>query len=224
MKTMSDEKQVSQKHKVYTQLRDEIVFGRLLPGEHIKEAWWAQKFECSRGPIREAFNQLERQGFLQLTPNQGAVVMKTSSEDVKDYYGLLKLLEGKAVEWATPFLTSDDIEKLAEINKAMKKIPRDDKRFIELWIPLNREFHSLFRLKCGNNKMDWIIEDVRMRMTRYRYTSLVVTAIDEYLQDHDRIIKAVRKGDGLEAGKAMATHICRAEDVLMEFFARFPVP
>jgi len=82
----------------------------------------------------------------------------------------------------------------------------------------------LFRLKCGNNKMDWIIEDVRMRMTRYRYTSLVVTAIDEYLQDHDRIIKAVRKGDGLEAGKAMATHICRAEDVLMEFFARFPVP
>jgi DNA-binding GntR family transcriptional regulator len=221
---MSHEKQVSLKHKVCTQLRDEIVFGRLLPGEHIKEAWWAQKFGCSRGPVREAFNQLELQGFLQLTPNQGAVVMKTSSEDIKDYYGLLELLEGKAVEWATPFLTSHDMEKLDQINKAMGKIPRDDKGFVESWIPLNLEFHCLFRLKCCNNKMNWIVEHVRMRMTRYRYTSLLVTAIDEYLQDHDRIIKAARKGDGLEAGRAMATHISRAKDVLMEFFSRFPVP
>jgi len=221
---MSPGKPVSLKHKIYTQLRDEIVFGRVLPGERIKEAWWARKFECSRGPVREAFNQLERQGFLHLTPNQGAVVVKTSSEDVRDYYGLLELLEGKAAKWATPLLTSKNIEKLAEINDAMRRIPRDDKRFIESWIPLNLEFHSLFWLNCGNNKMNWIVEDVRMRMTRYRYTSLSVAAIDEYLRDHDRIIDAVRKGNGLEAGKEMRTHISRVKDVLMELFSRFPVP
>jgi DNA-binding GntR family transcriptional regulator len=212
------------KHKIYAQMRDEIVFGRVLPGERIKEAWWARKFECSRGPIREAFNQLERQGFLQLIPNQGAVVVKTSSEDVRDYYGLLELLEGKAAEWATPLLASKHIEKLAKINDAMRRIPRDDKDFIESWISLNLEFHSLFWLNCGNNKMNWIVEDIRMRMTRYRYTSIAVATIDEYLQDHDRIIAAVRKGDGLEAGKVMTTHISRAKDVLMELFSRLPAP
>jgi DNA-binding GntR family transcriptional regulator len=216
---MSHGKPVSLKHKIYMQLRDEIVFGRVLPGQRIKEAWWARKFGCSRGPVREAFNQLERQGLLALTPHQGAVVAKSSSEDVRDYFGILELLEGKATEWATPLLTSDDIEKLAEINHAMKNIPRDDNDFEESWIPLNLEFHTLFTLRCGNTKMDWIIEDVRMRMTRYRYASFAMTAIDEYLQDHDRIIEAVRKGDSIEAGNAMTTHISRAKDMIMRLFA-----
>lgn len=212
----------SLKQKVYKQLRHDIVFGSILPGEHLKEAPLTAKFQCSRGPVREAFNQLDSEGFIVLLPNQGAVVRKTSPEDIADYYAMLELLEAQAVTWATPRLEAPDIEKLEKINATIKQISRGENESIEPWSSSNLEFHRLFRQKCGNGQIDRIIEDIRMRITRYRHMSLLVTAYDEYVLDHEKIIEAVRNGNGVAAGDFMRIHIRRAKDVLMEFLSKFP--
>jgi len=213
---------VSLKYRISKELRDEIISGKFMPGEHIKETWLTDKFGCSRGPVREALNQLEREGFLRLYPNQGAIVTKMSAKEVEDFYSLLVLLEGKAVEWATPLLRPEEIEQLKTINQDIREISRQDKNCIEDWIPLNLAFHRLFREKCGNDKLNCIIEEIRMRITRYRYTSLAVTAFDLYILDHEKIIERVEKGDSIGAGKAMETHIQRAKGVLMDFLSRLP--
>ncbi|MBW1734464.1 MAG: GntR family transcriptional regulator [Deltaproteobacteria bacterium] len=210
------------KHKISKELRDEIISGKLMPGEHLKETWLTEKFKCSRGPVREALIQLEREGFLLLVPNQGAVVTKMSPKEVEDFYAILELLEGKAVEWAAPLLGPEDIKQLRKINNDIRKISREDRNCIEDWIPLNLAFHRVFREKCGNDKLNWMIEEIRMRITRYRYTSLVVTVFDEYILDHEKIIKLVERGDAPGAGKAMEAHILRAKEILMDFLSRLP--
>lgn len=212
----------SLKQKVYKQLRSDIVFGRVLPGEHLKEASLTAKFRCSRGPVREAFNQLSSEGFIELLQNQGAVVRRTSPEEIADYYAMLELLEGQAVEWATPYLEADDIECLQKINETIKRLSREKNDSIEPWSSSNLEFHRLFRRKCGNGQIDRMIEDIRLRITRYRHMSLLVTAYDEYVVDHDNIIAAVQRGDARGAGDIMRTHIRRAKDVLMDFLLKFP--
>jgi DNA-binding GntR family transcriptional regulator len=212
----------SLKQKIYKQLRHDIVFGRILPGEHLKEARLTNKFQCSRGPVREAFNQLDSEGFLVLLRNQGAVVSKTSPEEIADFYAMLELLEAQAVKWATPRLEASDIEKLQKINADIKRISCEDKGSIEPWSSSNLEFHRLFRKKCGNGQIDRIIEDIRMRITRYRHMSLLVTAYDEYVLDHEKIIDAVTLGHAEEAGNVMRIHIRRAKNVLMEFLSKFP--
>lgn len=213
---------VSLKQKIYKQLRHDIVFGRILPGEHIKEACLTTAFQCSRGPVREAFNQLDSEGFLVLLQHQGAVVSKTSPAEIADFYAMLELLEAQAVQWATPRLEAADIEHLEKINTDIKRISREDNGSIEPWSSANLEFHRLFRRKCGNGQIDRIIEDIRMRITRYRHMSLLVTAYDDYLLDHEKIIDAVRRGNAEEAGCVMKTHIRRAKDVLMDFLSKFP--
>ena len=210
------------KHKISNKLRDEVISGKLMPGEHVREKWLTEKFKCSRGPVREALIQLEREDFLRLVPNQGAVVTKMLSKEMADFYALLELLEGKAVEWAAPLLGPEDIKQLREINNDIRKISRGGRNCIEDWIPLNLAFHRLFREKCGNDKLNWMIEEIRMRITRYRYTSLVVSVFDEYILDHEKIIELVEKGDALGAGKAMEAHIQRAKEVLMVFLSRLP--
>ncbi|MGA6925870.1 MAG: GntR family transcriptional regulator [Desulfosarcina sp.] len=213
---------VSLKQKIYKQLRHDIVFGRILPGEHLKEARLTDTFQCSRGPVREAFSQLDSEGFLVLLQNQGAVVSKTSPEEIADFYAMLELLEAQAVEWATPRLKAADIEILEKINADIKRISCEDNGSIEPWSSANLEFHRLFRKKCGNGQIDRIIEDIRMRITRYRHMSLLVTAYDEYVLDHEKIIETVRLGYAKEAGGLMKIHIRRAKDVLMEFLSKFP--
>lgn len=210
----------SLKQKVYKQLRHDIVFGSVLPGEHLREAGLTSKFQCSRGPVREAFNQLKSEGFIDLLPNQGAIVRRTSPKDIADYYAMLELLEAQAVEWATPHLGADDIKSLITINDTIKQLSLEKNDSIEPWSSANLEFHRLFRKKCGNSQIDRIIEDIRMRITRYRHMSLLVTAYDEYILDHERIIEAVGSGDAKGAGRIMLIHIRRAKDVLMEFLSK----
>lgn len=217
---MTPPKPVSVKNKIYQSVRNEITSGVLLPGVRVKETWLTEKFGCSRGPAREALNQLEKEGFIELNPNQGATVTKISPDEVEDYYDLLQILEGKAAEWATPHLKTEDIDRLVAINGAIRQIPRDSVKCFEEWVPLNLSFHRLFRERCGNAKLDWLVNEVRMRITRFRYTSLTVSSFDDYLEDHERLIAAVRRRDANGARLAMEEHIGRARTVIMSFLSR----
>lgn len=210
------------KNKIYKDIREGIVFGKLTPGERLPEVRLGKKFECSRGPVREALVQLDKEGFVELVPNQGAVVTRFSPQEIEDFYSLLEVLEGTAVQWAVPILTSQDIEHLTEINNSLRNLSRKQKGFIENWISQNLSFHEFFRDKCGNEKLKWVVEEIRLRITRYRYTSLITTTFDAYIQDHDNIIEAVHRKDAQQAKDAMERHICRAKKVLMDFMSHVP--
>ena len=203
---------------LYKSLRKEIILGQLMPGERLTENQLAERFSCSRSPVREALQRLEKEGFIEVLPRRGAVITKTSPQEVHDYYALLKVLEGKAVEWAAPLLTAADLDRLEQINRDMKAIKVDSQTSIEDWVNHNRDFHQMFRVRCGNLKMDWIVEEIRSRITRFLYTSLMVPAFDEYLEDHDQLISFLRAGEVAKAAEAMEAHISRAQGVLHHFF------
>ena len=204
--------------RLYKALRKEIILGHLMPGERITENQLCQRFSCSRSPVREALLRLQKEGFVEVLPRRGVMVTKTSPQEVFDYYGLLKVLERKAVEWAAPNLTEEDLADLEETNQAMREVKVDSQTSIEDWVRLNREFHHLFRLRCGNLKMDWLAEEVRSRITRFLYTSLMVPAFDDYVADHELILEHLRQGEFEKAGRAMEKHVERAQAVLVRFF------
>jgi len=193
-----------------------------MPNEHLKELRLANHFGCARGSIREALSLLEQQGFVTHVPNQGATVKEPSASEVEDYYNLLAVLEGKAVQWATPNLSKGDIERLKSINDSLKRSLQNNEAAVEEWIPLNIQFHRLFREKCGNTKMNWLVEEIRTRITRYRYTSLMVTAFGDYTDDHEEIISMVVGKDAQKAGMAMEGHILRAKQILVTFLKNHP--
>lgn len=205
------------KEKICRELRQAIVFGALTPNQRLKEIRLADHFGCSRGSVREALNLLERQGFITHVPNQGATVKEPSAKEVEDYYNLMAVMEGKAVQWATPNLSSGDIQRLESINASLKTSLKNTEAAVEAWIPLNIEFHRLFREKCGNAKVNWMVEEIRTRITRYRYTSLMVTAFGDYADDHDEIISLVAGKNAQNAGAAMEAHIQRAKNILVTF-------
>jgi len=204
--------------KICRVLRQEIVLGQLMPGERITENQLAERFGCSRSPVREALQRLHKEGFVEVLPRRGVMVSKTSPQEVFDYYGLLKVLERKAVEWAAPHLTDEDLADLEDTNQAMRQLKVESQTSIEDWVQLNLEFHRLFRMRCGNLKMDWLVEEIRSRLRRYLYTSLMVPAFDEYVADHDEIIQHLRRGEAAKAGEAMEKHVERAQAVLNRFF------
>jgi len=213
---------MSIKQRVYLGIRDQIIYGNFLPGESLKEKNLSEIFGCSRGPVREALAQLSERGFITIVPNQGATVNKTTLQEIGDFYSLLGVLEGQAVEWAIPFLTRSDIADLSHINSSMMKIALRNENFAEDWVKLNIAFHRVFRKKCGNEKMDWLIQEIRLRITRYRYVSLLAKAFNDYIEDHKRIIEAARMKNISLGRQAMENHIAHSKNVLMDFLSGLP--
>jgi DNA-binding GntR family transcriptional regulator len=77
-------------------LREEIISGRLSPGERIAEDRWAAKLKVAKTSLREALGILAAEGFVRKEPNHGAHVTVLSEQDVVRIYQVRTSLESLA--------------------------------------------------------------------------------------------------------------------------------
>jgi DNA-binding GntR family transcriptional regulator len=83
---------------VLKEIRASIVTGRFAPGERLVEADLARSLGISRGPIREALADLERDGIVVRVPRQGTFVRTFDARLVDEVYSLRKILEQYTAE------------------------------------------------------------------------------------------------------------------------------
>lgn len=93
---------------VVDRLRDAIFHGSFKPGEPLREEQLAAMLDVSRGPVREALVQLEREGLVLVRRHRGATVARLSRTDLEDVYSLRLALERLAVQRATRYATDTD--------------------------------------------------------------------------------------------------------------------
>ena len=78
---------------VITELREAVNKNLLMPGEHIRQDYWAEKLGVSRIPIREALKILSSQGFLEHVENRGYFVQKIVPMQLRQIHRLRQLIE-----------------------------------------------------------------------------------------------------------------------------------
>lgn len=177
------------RERIVNILRESIIKGTLKPGERVAESDLAEKYGISRTPIREAFRQLETEGFLKVIPRRGAEVTSLTEEDVRDFYEVKSLLESYAAKVATDRLTEKDIKRLEMLNSSMDRFARNDD--IKSFFKADNEFHDIFIQKCGNDKLCNIIQNLLQQFQRFRIASFVIKGRMEVSVDqHREIIKA----------------------------------
>src|SRR5258708_7155625 len=85
---------------VTEQLRNAIIQGHFAPGQLLSEDQLARPLGVSRGPIRDALIQLEREGLVSSQSNRRTVVASLSRRDLDEVYSLRLALERLAVQYA----------------------------------------------------------------------------------------------------------------------------
>src|SRR5713226_4424126 len=96
---------------VYDYLKQSILDGELLPGARLFEAQIATQMGVSRSPVREAFQQLEADGLVEIQTNLGATVRTLTVKDVEEIYTARTLIEGYAASLAAKHATPEDVER-----------------------------------------------------------------------------------------------------------------
>jgi len=103
-------------------LRAAILNGYFGPGERLGEELLARSMSVSRGPVREALVQLEREGLVVIRRNRGAFVAQLSREDLEEVQTLRLVIEPLAVRRAILFASPQELDELQRVVDAMSAI------------------------------------------------------------------------------------------------------
>lgn len=188
------EKHLTLREKILETIRDAIISGALKPGEKVAEPELAERFGISRTPIREAFRQLESEGYLTVIPRKGAVVVSFTEKDVEEFYAIKSILEGYAASKACEHLTPRELDKLQAINAKLHNLAgqTDIKNFFKI----HNDFHELFIRAAGNEKLYDLIMNLVSKFQRLRIASLSLPGrMLISVEEHEKIIEAFRKND-----------------------------
>lgn len=85
-------------------LMKDIVTGKYVPGQWIREQEIAERFGVSRTPVRNAFRHVARAGFIEVRPWRGAQVLQLSADDTRYVLDLLEALYGVGMRIAAETL------------------------------------------------------------------------------------------------------------------------
>jgi len=215
VKSKPIERHQTLREKILETIREAILKGNLKPGEKVAEPELAERFGISRTPIREAFRQLESEGYLTVIPRKGAVVAALSEQDVQEYYAIKSILEGYAAELAADKLTEKELEKLEAINEKLKQLAEEGD--VKNFYRVHNEFHELFLKASGNNKLVELIQQLGMKFNRLRMASLSVNGrMHISVAEHEKLLAAFRKHDGQTAENLVKKTAAIGGKVLLE--------
>lgn len=198
MKKKPIERHQTLREKILETIRDAILRGVLKPGEKVAEPELAERFGISRTPIREAFRQLESEGYLTVIPRKGAVVTALSERDVKEFYAIKAILEGYAARMATKKLSDKEIEKLETINARLQQLA--DEGDVKNFYRTHNEFHELFIRAADNHKLLELIQQLVMKFNRPRMASLSLPGrMQISVNEHVKLLEAFKNRNGEQA-------------------------
>jgi DNA-binding GntR family transcriptional regulator len=206
---------------IFQQLREAILDGELLPGEHLVQDDLAQKLGVSRIPVREAISRLQADGLVTVVPHKGAVVSSFTLEDLEQVYMLRSLLEGKAASIAAQRTHPDSLA-------ALRRVLADTKRCLECadkgeaaeqatLCNCNRDFHLAIAHASGIKLLYTMIEKLWESFPRYGAATIPGQTVASYAE-HWAIYEAMARGDGQEAANLLTCHIETAGKKFLDYY------
>ena len=206
------------RERIVSSIRNAIINGQLRPGARIAEPELAEKFGISRTPIREAFRQLETEGFISVIPRKGAIVASFSAQDVSNFYDLKMILEGYAARLATMTLTESEIDRMETVNRQMTSAAgkKDLRRVLEL----HNEFHDTFLHAAGNERLHQIVQSMVAQFQRYRLILAMPGRVEGSIDQHLEIIDAFRRRDPALAEKLVQKNALYGKRILLKELAK----
>jgi DNA-binding GntR family transcriptional regulator len=193
--------------RIATYLREEILHGRILPGDRIRQEDIAERFGASRLPVREALRMLEAEGLTEHEPHKGARVPRLSRHDVDVVYQMRERLEPLALIESLPLLTEEEHTRLDDVQSRIESNTHVD-RFLDL----DREFHLLTYSGCSLDPLNSMVTRLWNSTQHYRRMFVQLGGRSRMWvvnAEHRLILDAVVRRDAVDAERYLQGHIRR---------------
>jgi DNA-binding GntR family transcriptional regulator len=101
-------------------IRSAIMAGEFEPGQRLIEREICETLDVSRNTLREAYRQLEAEGFLEIRPHKGPAVARVTDDQAREIYELREALECFGVRLFTMRATDEEIQDISKAGQALE--------------------------------------------------------------------------------------------------------
>ena len=224
--------------RLYAQVVDQVLDllsgGTLVPGDRLpSERELAARFEVSRASLRQALTAIEVSGYLEIRPGSGAYVVATPEPsqpgstpgplvELATSAAPLEILEARAlVEPGVARLAADRRTEadLVAMHDLIERLEAAIEEGTDGW-EADWGFHAALAAATKNASIESFVAAFQQQMEQPVWSLMRSRNLEHggrargYIRDHERILQAIKDGDGELAERLMAAHIEHVSDDL----------
>jgi DNA-binding GntR family transcriptional regulator len=189
-------------------LRDQIVQGRLTPGQRLNERQLCEQLGISRTPLREAIKLLATEGLVDLLPNRGAVVSAVDPDRIAEALVVMGALEALAGECACTQASDETIAAIRTLHDEM--LAMHAKGDLAGYFRYNQLIHMSIVEASRNPVLANTYRQLNANVKRARYmANLSRERWDAAVAEHEQIIRALERRDAGALRTLLADHLSR---------------
>ncbi|WP_227368844.1 GntR family transcriptional regulator [Halomonas sp. M20] len=199
-------------------LEDDILNGRMAPGERLDPETLGKTFQVSRTPVREAIQQLVASGLVTVVPKKGTFVAQVGIEELIEMFEVMAELEGMCGRLAARRITPEEI---AALRRALKRCEEaagsgnTDDYYYE-----NECFHDCIYASSHNTFLATEARQLKQRLKPYRRLQLQVRhRMQSSLAEHREVVRMLETGDSIGAEQALRDHVLIQGERFSDFVA-----
>ena len=202
-------------------LRRRILSLELKPNSPLSRANLQDEFGVSQTPVRDALQELEREGLVEVYPQSATLVSRIDVAAARHTHFLRRSIEIEAArivaERSTPLV-------LARLRAAIDEqrrylAPSDSQHFVQA----DRMFHRIFYEEAGIIPLWELVRRESGHIDRLRLLNLPIQGkFDSIFKDHESMVAAVERGAPDGAAAIVRRHLSGTLSIIDEITRLYP--
>ncbi len=188
-------------------LRHNIVNLHLPPGAMISTTEISERTGVSRTPVREAMQELEKTGVLEIFPQAGSRISYIDYNIIHESSFIRQTIETAVVGQLCESITPEMIERFRDILDAQKR--HIDCCGNEGFYDLDHAFHRQIYVAAGRMYTYQTLENCQWHFDRLRKLSFNAVSVKVFYRDHSRLFEAIAARDRRRARMLALRHLTR---------------
>jgi GntR family transcriptional regulator, carbon starvation induced regulator len=207
---------------MFEQLREEILTGKLLPGQRLKVSALAEEHGVSLNVVREALNRLAGEQWVDIEPQQGFRVRGLTVDDLVDLVRQRTIFEGIALRQS---IARGDLEWQSRVVGAHHRLSRtpvatgpSSERVNPEWLARHEEFNIVMMEACGSPRLVQMVKQLAEAAAMYHRALLPAISDDRELEsEHRALLDSILAKDADTAVEVLTCHLEETRDMMLPF-------
>lgn len=204
--------------RVRQQIADDILSGRLKPGQQLEENTLAAQFNVSRTPVRDALRELGGTGLVEVRPHRGVRVADIDVSLLEELFEAQTEVEAVCAQLTALRSNATDRRQLQLRQAELEKAIHD--KDLKAFGALDGQLHEQIYAGTRNAILMDTARSLQRRAAPFR--AQVFTKQEKLLDaactEHAAVVAAIAKSDGTAAHEAMREHLTNTAVYVIQYF------
>ena len=199
-------------------LKRRIIHNSLTPNEPLNERVLSEELKISKTPIREALQQLEKEGLVENIPHKGSFVSKISIQDIREIFEVRAILECAAAKGSA---LKGKLDTLKAMKRRLESIERVNGKTPPNLMKAGEQIHNYLFESFGNNRLTETYRRLQDHIDRLRVhfvNQFDPNRLEQSSKEHEEILNALIAKDPIAAENAVRIHLRNAQDYIKQLF------